>query len=129
MIVGKNVDFEMLDWIFEWLFVCFCCRCMFFEIYLFFLDGMVDNIWLFFKDLLFDRFIVFELNIIVKFGVWRIFGVNVVSFIIVFVIVILWVFNIFLIMDDLMYFVLKGVIFFENEILSRGWLDEYNDEK
>lgn len=79
---------------------------------------MVDNIWLFFKDLLFDRFIVFELNIIVKFGVWRIFGVNVVSFIIV-----------FLIMDDLMYFVLKGVIFFENEILSRGWLDEYNDEK
>lgn len=90
---------------------------------------MVDNIWLFFKDLLFDRFIVFELNIIVKFGVWRIFGVNVVSFIIVFVIVILWVFNIFLIMDDLMYFVLKGVIFFENEILSRGWLDEYNDEK
>lgn len=32
-------------------------------------------------------------------------------------------------MDDLMYFVLKGVIFFENEILSRGWLDEYNDEK
>lgn len=90
---------------------------------------MVDNIWLFFKDLLFDRFIVFELNIIVKFGVWRIFGVNVVSFIIVFVIVILWVFNIFLIMDDLMYFVLKGVIFFENEILSWGWLDEYNDEK
>lgn len=90
---------------------------------------MVDNIWLFFEDLLFDRFIVFELNIIVKFGVWRIFGVNVVSFIIVFVIVILWVFNIFLIMDDLMYFVLKGVIFFENEILSRGWLDEYNDEK
>lgn len=90
---------------------------------------MVDNIWLFFEDLLFDRFIVFELNIIVKFGVWRIFGVNVVSFIIVFVIVILWVFNIFLIMDDLTYFVLKGVIFFENEILSRGWLDEYNDEK
>lgn len=90
---------------------------------------MVDNIWLFFKDLLFDIFIVFELNIIVKFGVWRIFGVNVVCFIIVFVIVILWVFNIFLIMDDLMYFVLKGVIFFENEILSRGWLDEYNDEK
>lgn len=79
--------------------------------------------------MLFGRFIVFELNIIVKFGVWRIFGVNVVSFIIVFVIVILWVFNIFLIMDDLMYFVLKGVIFFENEILSRGWLDEYNDEK
>lgn len=79
--------------------------------------------------MLFDRFIVFELNIIVIFGVWRIFGVNVVSFIIVFVIVILWVFNIFLIMDDLMYFVLKGVIFFENEILSRGWLDEYNDEK
>lgn len=79
--------------------------------------------------MLFDRFIVFKLNIIVKFGVWRIFGVNVVSFIIVFVIVILWVFNIFLIMDDLMYFVLKGVIFFENEILSRGWLDEYNDEK